>query len=299
MSLGAINNPFKFPPELIQHAAKFVADDPSTDDETLKACSLTFKDLTRRFQHALSSRNAEPEIIISKDYPDDLYNKKLQDLLLILKANPLFAAAVARVKITITSNDDGQVDTLLPDDSEVYALLSQLTKVSSFSIGSESVDNMDWPPTTEDLLPWTHIPRKLRTVLQGVIQSPLLRTLEIRRMSVPWLSFFGSRKALDRLSLRNVLAEAGSGIPRMLPTSIAIRHLDACQWSATDLVKAMTHLTDPPIHLGKIQTLEVHVPRVDKFGADFGDVAALLDQAELKIQELIVRTHGTFPSAVQ
>lgn len=298
MSHGAVHNHpmFNFPPELIQHTAKFVANDPNVDNETLKACSLTFKGLAHLFQHVLTSRYSEPEIIISRDYPNDLYDKKFRALIDILKVNPSFAASVSRVKVTITATDEGQVETAIPDDSEVYGLLSLLTRISSFSVGSVSVDfDMEGRPSSEHVLAWTQIPDELRTVLEGFIQSPLLQALEIRLMSVPWSTFFGSRKTLDRLSLRRVIADSDSaGLPTVPPTFITIRHLDACQWSATDLNKVIPPMINPPIHIGKIQTLEVFVPRADKFGADFCDVAAVLHQPELKLQELIVRTEGMY-----
>ena len=275
----------ELPPELIQHTAKLVAEDPRVDDETLKACSLTFKGLTQLFQHILTSRKSEPEIVISKDYAKDLYGRKFRALLDILKANPSFARSVACVTVTITVTED--LETLIPDDSELYPVLASLTKLSSLSVGGVvSEHDLEFPPSPDEMLYWTQIPEKLRTTLECIIQAPLLQTLELRRLVVaPWSTFFGSRTNLDRLSLRIVLSDPGAGrassisFPTPRSLAITIGHLDACQWSATSLNEAMLEpnpYREPWVHLGKIQTLEVYVTDVGLFGAEFCDLRTIV-----------------------
>jgi len=310
MSLGAVNNHsvLNFPPELIHHTAKIVANDPSTNKKTLKACSLTFKGLTHLFQHALTSRNSDPEIIISRDYPQDMYDRKFRALLDILKANPSFAESVSRLKVTVTVSDGHEVEATVPDGSEVYPLLSLFTRLSSLSIGSVSEVQVPeygtGPPIHENRLYWTDIPEMLRTALQSIIQSPVLQNLELRQILVPWATFFGAKVSLDRLYLRGVMVEmfgSADGTdgpdPSPSPSSLmAVRHLDACIGSALVFVANVLQLKQTPIHIGKLQRLEIHVPSADDFGTKFHDVATILHQPELKIEKLTVLTHGMCPT---
>lgn len=309
MSLCVVHSDLVYdvPPELTQHIAQFVVDDPSVDDETLKACSLAFKGLSQLFQHALTSRNSAPaEILISRDCPQGPRNERFRALLDILKTNPSFARSVSQLKVTITMIDSVKVEAVILDDS-VCSTLSLLTRLSSLSVGGLFNDGSseetapDFIPGLDSVLHWAAIPEKLRTVLENIIQSPFLQHLELRLMAVPWPTFFGPRETLDRLTLRKVVPDVEmrpiwTPPPGPFPNlstlaSISIGHLDTCQWSAYALDAAMSR--NCGIHLGKVQTLEIHVPREDILhNADFSVVNTILHQPELDLQGLLVCTNG-------
>ena len=256
----------RLPLEVLLTIAELLADDPWSDNATLKACSLAFPSFTTLFQFALASRK-ETVIILSNEV-EDSFTPTINRLLGLLQARPLFGESVAHLKILVTQPE--ALKTVSPD---ICSLLSLCTKLRSFSFGLQSMESMPLKRVRScrllgENIFWILIPKALRSQLERIALLPSLETLEFASVAVPWTLLLTQMTSLNRLTLTNAsnmddpkpqgLESNTARIHSTDPGVVTIHYLKSCPSSADSLTNAIMQQVRTFENSTRYQSPQVH-----------------------------------------
>ena len=239
-------------PELAVELIDIISDHILIDNHTptLKACTLSFSHLTRRFQRVLCSRKP----VILSFYPEMRKNTgehwRITSLLRILGEDPGFGVCLGEVRLYFKSMDES-----LLGDPRISRILQHCTDVHTLTVKLKTGSGR-----------WSDIPDQNRIAIEQIVHSPSLKSLFISPFVVPWAFLLAPIANLEKLTLKSTdglteetdwLDFSANSPPATPYIGTAVQTLKAAPLPASRLakIKSLTDPTKSAIDFGALRTL--------------------------------------------